>query len=140
MTDMIIQIATLILSITSIIIAITVFVVTYFKMKKSEQIRMVHDIQESYFKAFNPFRESHQRFMESQTGNNNRENALMDFFGLCNILEWYLFLRAKNQINSQFDEVINTYIDGATIAERDLRAFQNISPNDYRYLRARLQN
>ena len=140
MADIIIQFATLCISIASIIVAITVFVVTYYKMKKSEKIKMVHDIQESYFKAFEKFRESQQRFLESQTGNNNRENTLIDFFGLCNILEWYLFLRAQKQIDSQFDEMIDTYIRGARVAEEHLSAFQNISQNDYRYLRTRLND
>jgi hypothetical protein len=138
MTDIIIQFVTLGISIASIIVAITVFVVTYYKMKKSEQIKMVHDIQESYFKAFDKFRESHQRFIESQTGNNNRENASIDFIGLCNILEWYAFLRAQKQIDCKFDDMFDNYFRGAR--GMHLKHYQNISLDGHRYFGIKWQN
>jgi len=122
--DVIKQNITLIISFSSIILATITFVVTQSRMKKSEQIKIVHDIQDSYFKAFDKYSESFSKDLKSES---------IDYLNLLSILDWYSFLRSKNQINKEFDTIFDTYFRAAHIPYNKFK--DDIKPEDYIHLK-----
>lgn len=72
------------------------------KMKKSEQIKMVHDIQTMYLNAFD-------KYVKSIKDNDERKFKVICYTSLLNALEWYMFLKDSGQLDNIFDNHFETY-------------------------------
>ncbi|ALI37216.1 hypothetical protein NMY3_03029 [Candidatus Nitrosocosmicus oleophilus] len=92
------------LIISGITLAYTVntFYKTIPRMKKSEQIKMVHDIQTMYLSAFD-------KYVKSIKDNDEHRYIVICYTSLLNALEWYMFLKDTGQLEDVFDNHFETY-------------------------------
>lgn len=122
--------------ITLIPIAISVFalgitIITYFKtipkMKKAEQIKMVHDIQIMYLSAF-------EKYAKVIKEKDEYQFQFICYTSLLDALEWYIFLKNDNQLSDVFDQHFKTYFKAVydiyykykdSIMERDYKGVKN---------------
>ncbi len=92
-------------SVTLAITAITL-IVGHYKLKQSEQVKMVHDIQLTYNSALDKFKESVKKY---QSDSSKIDDLFYDYLDIVMPLQWYLFLRKKKQMGKLFDNQFQTY-------------------------------
>src|SRR5687768_6824140 len=93
--QILILIIPLVISGITLAYTINTFHKTIPKMKKSEQIKMVHDIQTMYLSAFN-------KYVKSIKDKDEYRFEVICYTSLLDALEWYMFLKDTGQLDNIF--------------------------------------
>jgi hypothetical protein len=119
------QIPTAIIALGALILSGFTFVRTRMKMNKSEQIKMVHEIQMMYLDLFDRYKNTIKEFNHEESN----QYVVTSYIGLFDPLEWYAYLREKNQVSEEFDMIFNTYFKAVHLRFENNK--QHLKPDSY---------